>query len=124
MVVKDFIEMTPNREYNYCCNVGAGPMRMYPSKEGETNIWQKVSVLKAKQIEAANADYVLTPCATCYLSMVDTIKHYNLPGKGEMLIDVVYEAMMKALKKEGREDIVKFSVNYERIPEKFRYIKR
>lgn len=120
----NFIEMTPNREYNYCCNAGAGPLRMYPPKEGEINLRQKVSVFKAKQIEATKADYVLTPCATCYLSLKDTVKTYNLPTKAEMLVDKVYEAMMKGLKKEGKEDLVKLPAYYDKIPEQFRYIKK
>ncbi|CEG13061.1 conserved hypothetical protein [groundwater metagenome] len=123
-VVTNFVEMTPNREYNYCCNAGAGPLRMFPSTEGEINLRQKVSILKAKQIEATNADAVLTPCATCYLSLKDIVKVYNLKTKAESLISVVYKAMMNALTKEGKTDIVKFPVNYDKIPESFRYIKK
>lgn len=121
---ENFIEMMPNREYNYCCNSGAGPLRMYPSKEGEINLRQKISILKAKQIEATGVDYVLTPCVTCYLSLKDVVKTYNLKTKAEMLVDKVYEAMMNALKKQGKEDIVKLPAYYDKIPEQFRYIKK
>jgi len=123
-VVTNFVEMTPNREYNYCCNAGAGPLRMFPSKEGEINLRQKVSVLKARQIEATNADAVVTPCATCFLGLKDIVKVYKLRAKAETLISVAYEAMMKALQKQGKTDIVKFPINYDKIPEQFRYIKK
>jgi len=123
-VVTNFVEMTPNREYNYCCNAGAGPLRMFPSKEGEINLRQKVSVLKARQIEATNADAVVTPCATCFLSLKDIVNVYKLRAKAKTLISVVYEAMMKALQKQGKTDIVKFPINYDKIPEQFRFIKK
>lgn len=121
---ENFIEMTPNREFNYCCNAGAGPLRMYPSKEGEINLRQKVSQFKAKQIEVTGADYVLTPCATCYLSLKDIVNTYKLKTKASMLVDKVYEAMMLALKKQGKEDLVKFPAYYDKIPEQHRYLKK
>ncbi|MFN3528151.1 MAG: (Fe-S)-binding protein, partial [Candidatus Altarchaeaceae archaeon] len=117
----NFIEMTPNREFNYCCNGGAGPLRMYPPNDGEMNLRQKVSQFKAKQIEITNADYVLTPCTTCFLTLRDIVKTYNLKTKASMLIDLVYEAMMLGLKKQGKENLVKFPAYYDKIPEQYRY---
>jgi len=93
----NFIEMTPNREYNYCCNGGAGGLRLPENMETR----RKVSSLKANQIRNTGADYVTTPCVVCMLTLDDVCKTYELGKAGErastMVFEVVYEAVMKAL---------------------------
>lgn len=100
-VASDFIEMTPNREHNYCCNGGAGGLRMPEN----TELRRKVSVLKANQIRNTEAEYVTTPCVVCMLSLADTCTTYGLAQPGQrmalVMFEVVYEAMEKALAKRG-----------------------
>ncbi|WP_299756916.1 (Fe-S)-binding protein [uncultured Chloroflexus sp.] len=104
LVTDNFIEMTPNREHNYCCNGGAGGMRLPEN----TNLRRKISVLKANQIRATSADYVTSPCVVCTLSLEDTCQTYNLSPTGErmalVLFEVVYAAMEPALAKRGELD--------------------
>lgn len=104
LVTDNFIEMTPNREHNYCCNGGAGGMRLPEN----TNLRRKISVLKANQIRATGADYVTSPCVVCTLSLEDTCQTYNLSPTGErmalVLFEVVYAAMEPALAKRGELD--------------------
>lgn len=96
-----FIEMTPNREYNYCCNGGAGGFRLPENAENR----RKISVLKANQIRNTGAEQVTTPCVVCMLTLEDTCQTYQLGPAGErmatMLFEVVYEAVEKALAKRG-----------------------
>ncbi|MCS6940709.1 MAG: (Fe-S)-binding protein [Roseiflexaceae bacterium] len=104
LVTDNFIEMTPNREYNYCCNGGAGGMRLPEN----TDLRRKISVLKANQIRATGAEYVTSPCVVCMLSLEDTCRTYGLAQPGErmalVLFEVVYEAMEPALAKRGELD--------------------
>ncbi|MCS6888729.1 (Fe-S)-binding protein [Chloroflexus sp.] len=104
LVTDNFIEMTPNREHNYCCNGGAGGMRLPEN----TNLRRKISVLKANQIRATGADYVTSPCVVCTLSLEDTCQTYNLSATGDrmalVLFEVVYAAMEPALAKRGELD--------------------
>jgi hypothetical protein len=93
--------MTPNREHNYCCNGGAGGMRLTEN----TELRRKISVLKANQIRNTGAESVTTPCVVCTLSLEDTCKTYGLARPGErmalVMFEVVYEAMEQALAKRG-----------------------
>ena len=104
LVTDNFIEMTPNREHNYCCNGGAGGMRLPEN----TATRRKISVLKANQIRATNATYVTSPCVVCTLSLEDTCQTYGLAPQGErmalVLFEVVYAAMEQALAKRGELD--------------------
>jgi Fe-S oxidoreductase len=101
MVSDNFIEMTPNREYNYCCNGGAGGMRLPEN----TDLRRKVSVIKANQIRNTGAANVTTPCVVCMLTLEDTCQTYGLSAGDQrmslMLFEIVYEAMEKALAKRG-----------------------
>ncbi len=105
-VTSNFIEMTPNYEYNYCCNGGAGGMRLPENAP----VRRQVSVFKANQIENTSADYVTTPCVVCMLTLDDTCKAYNLGKQAEgeraatMTFEVVYEAMYAALERRGELD--------------------
>ncbi|OAN42676.1 hypothetical protein A6A03_18630 [Chloroflexus islandicus] len=107
LVTDNFIEMTPNREHNYCCNGGAGGMRLPEN----TNLRRKISVLKANQIRATGAEYVTSPCVVCTLSLEDTCQTYNLSPTGErmalVLFEVVYAAMEPALAKRGELDLMR-----------------
>jgi len=106
-IAKDFREMTPNQEQNYCCNGGAGGMRMPENTERR----RKISRLKANQIEATGAELVATPCAICYLNMKDITEHYKQATpenrKARMFFEIFYDAMMKGLEKAGQTDLVK-----------------
>ncbi len=104
LVTNNFVEMTPNREYNYCCNGGAGGMRLPEN----TPIRRQISVLKANQIRATGAEFVTSPCVVCTLSLEDTCQTYGLSKSGDrmalVLFEVVYEAMAAALAKRGALD--------------------
>jgi Fe-S oxidoreductase len=119
-VNNNFVEMTPNREYNYCCNGGAGGMRLPENTETR----RKISSLKANQIKNTEAEYVCSPCVVCILSLEDTCQHYGLakqPGErmAIMLFEVVYDAMVKALEKRGELDRVRRPSVFEDKSEEF-----
>lgn len=109
-IVTDFREMTPNREYNYCCNGGAGGLAITE----HADLYRKVSRIKAEQIKETGAEIVTSPCAVCYLSLKNITDHYGISTNGkrsaQMFFELVYEAAEKALKKRGEFERVKMPV--------------
>lgn len=103
-ITTNFIEMTPNREYNYCCNGGAGGMRLPEN----ASLRREVSVLKANQIRNTGADMVTTPCVVCMLTLEDTCQTYKLSQPGQrmatLLFEVLHDAMDAALTRRGERD--------------------
>jgi Fe-S oxidoreductase len=101
-VAETIIEMSPNREYNYCCNGGTGPLRLPEN----TPLRRQISQIKANQIKATQAARVVTPCAVCMLTLEDICQTYKLNGKAErmsfMTFELVYEAMDRALERNGQ----------------------
>jgi Fe-S oxidoreductase len=98
-VAENFVEMHPNREYNYCCNAGAGPLRLPEN----TELRRRVSKIKAEQIKNTGAELVTSPCAVCAVGIEDICRFYGLSQKrmSFMLFEVVYDAMLKALRERG-----------------------
>ncbi|MFY9779691.1 MAG: (Fe-S)-binding protein [Candidatus Baltobacteraceae bacterium] len=107
-VTNNFIEMTPNREHNYCCNGGAGGLRLPENTEKR----RKASVFKANQILGTGADYVATPCVVCALTLEDVCKTYELTSQERrmsyMLFEIVHQAMMRAVERRGERERVRF----------------
>ncbi len=92
---QELIEMTPNREYNICCNAGGGVINCGPpfkTKRVMSNEW------KAEQL-ARVADQgvttIVAPCHNCHGGLDDIIHTYHLPLKLKFLGDIIYEYMDK-----------------------------
>lgn len=118
MLVKDFRDMTPNLEQNYCCNCGAAGMRL----PEQTELRRKISRLKANQIADTGAELVTTPCAVCYLGMKDITEHYKQATpqkrKARMFFEIIYDAMMKALERRGETDRIRTPAVLKRLADK------
>ncbi|MDR1490946.1 MAG: (Fe-S)-binding protein [Desulfovibrio sp.] len=69
-----FVEMTPNREYNYCCGGGGGFNGIGLFRA------QRNQALKAKrdQIAATKASLVIAPCHNCWDAIRDLEEEYRL----------------------------------------------
>lgn len=118
-VAENFVEMQPNGEQNYCCNGGAGPMRLPENDE----LRRDASVIKANQIEETGADFVATPCAVCSLSLTDTVNTYDLADDDErmvrMMYEFVYDAVTKALEERGELDRLQTPAELEGVDEDY-----
>jgi Fe-S oxidoreductase/FixJ family two-component response regulator len=90
LVTTDFVEMTPNRQENYCCTGGGGAMSMaeYAPRRLES------AKIKADQIRATGAKIVVTSCHNCVDGLTDLIRHYKLDCKVKQLVDLVAEALV------------------------------
>lgn len=72
--VTDFVEMTPNRELNYCCGGGSGLLM-----EEMMEVRMKLAKMKAEQLRTlGRLDAVAVPCASCKAQFPHIIKHYEL----------------------------------------------
>jgi Fe-S oxidoreductase len=87
---RDFVEMTPNREHNYCCGGGGGMLAAseYAARRVATGR------LKAEQIRRTGAKTVVTPCHNCIDQLLELNKHYALGVDIRTLAEVVADALV------------------------------
>lgn len=91
----NFVEMHPNREYNYCCCAGGGVINCGPPYK---NVRVDGNRIKAEQLFAAKsrgATTLLAPCHNCHSGLEDINHHYGLGFKIKFIGDILYEAMEK-----------------------------
>ncbi|HEX7344128.1 MAG TPA: response regulator [bacterium] len=88
LVATDFREMYPNRAENYCCTGGGGAMSM----SEYTPRRLKSAKVKADQLTATGAKYVVTSCHNCVDGLSDLIRHYKLDMKVTQLVNLVANA--------------------------------
>ncbi|MFZ5811257.1 MAG: (Fe-S)-binding protein [Thermodesulfobacteriota bacterium] len=69
---ENFVDMFPNRSNNYCCGGGGGFLQ-----SGYKDARLAYGRLKAEQIMATKAEYVITPCHNCHAQIEELSKHYN-----------------------------------------------
>ncbi|MFO7962868.1 MAG: (Fe-S)-binding protein [Desulfobacterales bacterium] len=90
-----FIELEPNRRFNYCCGAGGGvincgpPFRNKRVESGE---------VKARQLSAAEkkgARILIAPCHNCHSGLDDVTGHYGVGLAIKFLGDIIYEVMEK-----------------------------
>ncbi len=90
MVAADFREMYPNRAENYCCTGGGGAMSM--SEYAPRRL--KSAKVKADQLTATGAKFVVTSCHNCVDGLADLIKYYKLDMKVTQLVNLVAQALV------------------------------
>ncbi|MDA8138165.1 MAG: (Fe-S)-binding protein [Desulfobacteraceae bacterium] len=87
-----FVEMTPNREYNYCCGAGGGVINCGPPYK-QTRM--RGNSVKARQLEATGVKVLIAPCHNCHSGLEDISQHYHLGLEVKFLADIMYEVMEK-----------------------------
>jgi len=90
LVCTDVREMYPNRAENYCCTGGGGAMSM----SEYTPRRLKSGKVKADQLKATGAKYVVTSCHNCVDGLADVIRHYELDMKVTQLVNLVSTALV------------------------------
>ena len=86
MLATDYREMTPNREFNWCCG-GGGGLQALDNEQFRI----KSSKPKRDQIVATGAKIVVSACENC-ISQLDTIKAgYGLDVSVKSLTELVVE---------------------------------
>ncbi len=85
-----FIEMTPNREHNFCCGGGGGQLAMgrYKGRRLQSG------GMKAQQIRDTAAEVVVTPCHNCVDQLMELNKEYKLKVQIKTVAEVVADALV------------------------------
>lgn len=86
----DFVEMTPNRQDNWCCGGGGGLVAM-----GEKDFRMKSAKVKAEQFQATGASVLATACENCHTQLTDLAEHYQTGVQVHFLSDLVSQALVQ-----------------------------
>ena len=87
---ENLIEMTPNRQKNFCCGGGGGQLAMTRFSERRL----KVGKVKADQIKKTGAKIVATPCHNCIDQLMELNKHYKLGVEIKTICEIVANAIV------------------------------
>jgi Fe-S oxidoreductase len=88
--VDRFVEMTPNRENNFCCGGGGGQLAMTRFSKRRLEVGR----IKADQIKATGAKVVATPCHNCIDQLMELNKHYKLDIEIKTITEIVADAIV------------------------------
>jgi Fe-S oxidoreductase len=89
------VEMTPNREHNYCCAAGGGVINCGPPYKMTRVNGNRI---KAEQLFAAKtrgAQVLIAPCHNCHSGLHDIVHHYGVGLDIKFFGDIIYEVMEK-----------------------------
>ncbi len=88
---RDFVDMEPKGTQNYCCGGGGGTVSVDEIRSYRTKVTGK---LKADQIRATHARYVVAPCANCKKQLREVCEDHGLEGVEVVgLHDLIYRAI-------------------------------
>ncbi len=88
--VKDFVDMKPKGQNNFCCGGGGGLVSIDEIHDFRMNIAGRV---KAEQLEQTGADICIAPCANCKKQLKELVEHYNIPCRIMGLHDLILKAI-------------------------------
>jgi Fe-S oxidoreductase len=88
-LTSNFIEMTPNREYNWCCGGGGGLVAL-----DNEDFREKTGKVKVDQIKATGAEIVATGCENCHTQLKFLADRYKMGVKVEFLTSLVANSLV------------------------------
>ncbi|RJO64432.1 MAG: (Fe-S)-binding protein [Myxococcales bacterium] len=89
--VKDFVDMTPAGQRNYCCGGGGGLVSCDETHEFRMEVAGRK---KAEQIRETGAQIVVAPCANCKKQLKELVKYHHLPCQVMGLHDLILKAIV------------------------------
>ena len=98
MLCETFIEMTPNKEHNYCCGAGGGVINCGPPWKGTRMTNNRV---KAEQLKRTGAEVLIAPCHNCHSGLEDIVENSELGMEVKFFGDIIYEVMEKTVFQKG-----------------------
>ena len=90
-ICADYVEMTPNKDSNICCGGGGGTVSIDEIRPYRTLVGGK---LKADQIRATGAKYVVAPCANCKKQLRELVEDQGIDCEIVGLHDLLYKAII------------------------------
>ncbi len=88
-LTSNFIEMVPNREYNWCCGGGGGLVAL-----DNEEFREETGKVKANQIRETKANIVATGCENCHTQLRFLNEKYHLGVKVEFLTNLVANSLI------------------------------
>jgi Fe-S oxidoreductase len=89
-ICADFVEMTPNRQDNYCCGGGGGTVSIDEIRKFRTTVGGRT---KADQIRATGAEICVAPCANCKKQVAEVCEDNGLDVRVCGLHDLILKAI-------------------------------
>ncbi len=89
------VEMTPNKEYNYCCNAGGGVINCGPPWKTKRVLANRAKAEQLARVKDMGVNTVVAPCHNCHGGLEDIIHDYGLEMELKFLGDIIYEYMEK-----------------------------
>ena len=87
----DFRELPKGGDYNWCCGGGGGVVTIHRADE----LRYKVFELKMEQVEATEADELLSSCSNCRQNFDDCQSHFDWQYKMESLLELVADNLVE-----------------------------
>lgn len=91
-ICENVVEMTPNREHNYCCGAGGGVINCGPPFKNKRMANNRI---KAEQLERTGVKTLIAPCHNCHSGLEDICHYYKLEMDIKFFSDIIYEVMEK-----------------------------
>jgi Fe-S oxidoreductase len=88
-ITDDFVDLTPNREQQWCCGGGGGIVAMEEFKDVRLKSGSK----KVEQLRASGASVLACPCENCRLQIEELNEVHELGLEVRQVIDLVVDAM-------------------------------
>jgi Fe-S oxidoreductase len=92
---ENVVEMTPNREHNFCCAAGGGVINCGPPFKNKRVEGNRTKADQLKDVKAQGVETVVAPCHNCHGGLEDIIHGYELGMELKFLGDIIYEVMEK-----------------------------
>ena len=87
----NFIEMTPDPRYNWCCGGGGGLVAL---GEETLDFRMKSSKVKVDQVQATGAKILSTACENCHTQLDNLNTHYKMDVEVHFLSSMVADAIV------------------------------
>nr|WP_022660561.1 (Fe-S)-binding protein [Paucidesulfovibrio longus] len=94
-IATEVIEMTPNREHNYCCCAGGGVINCGPPFKNVRIKGNKIKAEQLKRMKDQGVNTIISPCHNCHGGLEDIIHAYDLHMELKFLGDIIYAHMEK-----------------------------
>jgi len=108
-ICKDYVDMYPMGEKNYCCGGGGGSVSIDEIRKYRTLITGKT---KARQIRETGAKYVVAPCANCKKQLREVCEDHGLEdvevvGLHDLLLKAIeFPESVNPLQKESNVEMI------------------
>ena len=94
-ICESVIEMTPNREHNFCCAAGGGVINCGPPFKNVRVKGNRAKADQLKRVKDMGVTTVIAPCHNCHGGLEDIIHDYHLDMELKFLGDIIYANMVK-----------------------------